>query len=69
MHSSIISCQRLTLPRTSAGAAAAIRLGLCRADGDVTVKLPGGDLSVRVENGRVLLTGDAAFVYEGEVEI
>ena len=52
-----------------AGAAAAIRLGLCRPDGDVTVKLPGGDLNVRVENGRVLLTGDAAFVYEGEVEI
>ena len=35
----------------------------------MTVKLPGGDLSVRVENGRVLLTGDAAFVYDGEVEI
>ena len=52
-----------------AGAVAAMRLGLCRSDGDVTVKLPGGDLHVRVEDGHVMLTGDAAFVYEGDVEI
>jgi carbamoyl-phosphate synthase large subunit len=51
-----------------AAVAAAVENGLCDEDTDVTVKLLGGDLTVRVESGRVSLTGDAKLVYEGVFE-
>ena len=48
--------------------AAAVELGLCDAGKDVTVKLAGGDLTVNYTRERVLLTGSAAMVYQGEFE-
>ena len=51
-----------------AAAAAAVRLGLCDVNTEITVKLLGGDLLVRVEPGRILLTGNAVLVYEGTFE-
>ena len=51
-----------------AAAAAAVRLGLCDMNTEITVKLLGGDLLVRVEPGRILLTGNAVLVYEGTFE-
>ena len=51
-----------------AAAIAAIENGYCRKDTDITVKLRGGDLIVRVEGNQVYLTGDAVLIYEGEVE-
>lgn len=52
-----------------AAAVAAAKLGYLRADQDITVKLPGGDLTVHLEGDRVLLTGDAHMVFEGEVKL
>jgi diaminopimelate epimerase len=47
----------------------AVRLGLCRADHDITVKLSGGDLMVRCNADRsIVMTGNTQLVYEGVVE-
>ena len=61
-------------PRPEAGAdlvdegvAAAVRLGLCAADEDVTVKVRGGDLVVRVSAQGITLTGETGLVFEGVV--
>lgn len=51
-----------------AAAAAAVRLGYCRENTDIRVKLPGGDMSVRIENGHAILTGGASIVFEGTFE-
>lgn len=51
-----------------AAAAAAIRLGYCEENTDITVKLPGGDMSVRIENNTVILTGGASIAFEGTFE-
>jgi carbamoyl-phosphate synthase large subunit len=52
-----------------AAAAVAVRLGLCRADHDITVKLSGGDLMVRCNADRsIVMTGNTQLVYEGVVE-
>ena len=38
------------------------------ANSEITVELPGGDLSVCVkENGDVILTGDAHLIYTGNI--
>ena len=53
-----------------AAAVAAIACGYCDPDCDITVKLRGGDLTVRVKStGEVLLTGNAVLAYEGEKEL
>ena len=53
-----------------ASAAAAVKKGLCRAEEPITVDLDGGSLDITVaENGSVLMTGPAEFVYEGETLI
>lgn len=52
-----------------AAAVAAILCGYCKPDVDVLVKLKGGSLSVRYQDGDVTMTGDAVKVYDGEVEI
>ena len=44
---------------------AAVENGFCDAGSDVRVTLPGGDLTVRYENGRVTLTGGATEVFSG----
>ncbi len=51
-----------------AAAAAAVKLGYCREGTDITVKLPGGDMSVRIENGSAVLTGGASIAFEGTFE-
>ena len=51
-----------------AAAAAAVKRGLCEAGRDITVKLPGGDLTVNCTEDRILLTGPAVLVFEGEFE-
>ena len=51
-----------------AAAAAAVRLGFCREDADIKVKLPGGDMYVRIKENDVTLTGGASIVFEGTFE-
>ncbi len=48
-----------------AAVAAAVENGLCEKGSDVTVRLPGGDLTVNYTDERILLTGSATSVYEG----
>ena len=51
-----------------AAAVAAVLNGCCKKDSEITVELPGGDLSVCVrEDGDVILTGDAHLIYEGTI--
>ena len=47
-------------------AVAAVRNGYCDPGRDITVKLPGGDLTVNCTENRITLTGEAALVFEGE---
>jgi len=47
---------------------AACENGYCEKGTDVTVKLLGGDLTVNYTDERVMLTGSAHLVYEGEFE-
>ena len=50
---------------TGAVAAAAVKRGLCARNRDILVKLPGGDLTVRCQQDRIILTGEVTFVFEG----
>ncbi|MBR4334828.1 MAG: diaminopimelate epimerase, partial [Clostridia bacterium] len=51
-----------------AAAVAAVLNGYCKKDVEITVELPGGDLSVCVkENDEVVLTGDAHLIYTGVI--
>ena len=47
---------------------AAVLNGFCGQNTDVTVKLRGGDLSIRYTAETVLMTGPATVVFEGEIE-
>ncbi len=51
-----------------AAVVAAVENGFCEKGKDITVKLPGGELVVNYTDERVLLTGSAHLVYEGEFE-
>ena len=51
-----------------AAVVAAIRNGYCEKDTEITVRLKGGDLSVRYTQDGIFLTGSAVQVYEGEFE-
>lgn len=51
-----------------AAVAAAVRLGLCPKEEDITVKVRGGDLVVNYTDEGITLSGDALFVYEGVIE-
>ena len=51
-----------------AAAIAAVENGLCDANADILVKMPGGDLIVGVYDDGVTLTGDAMMVFEGKLE-
>jgi len=51
-----------------AAAAAAVENGYCREGTDIQVQVPGGNLFVRYENGRVTLRGNVDQVYEAEME-
>ena len=48
-----------------AAVVAAVENGYCDAGEDITVKLPGGDLIVRIERDRAYLTGETAQAFEG----
>ncbi len=53
-----------------ATAAAAVATGRCPVDTDLTVRLDGGDLTVRITaDGHALMTGEALFVYDGVAEV
>jgi len=47
---------------------AAVENGKCQKNTDITVKLLGGDLTVNYTDDRVVLSGSAVMVYEGEFE-
>lgn len=51
-----------------AAVAAAVVNGLCKKDRDITVKAPGGDLTVHYSDEEITLTGDTKLVYEGVAE-
>ena len=51
-----------------AAAAAAVVNGFCQEGTDIQVQVPGGNLYVRYENGRVTLRGNVAQVYEATIE-
>ena len=54
----------------SAVAAAAVLTGRCDSDVPITVKMPGGSLTVTVTDGLdITLTGEAVFVYDGMIEV
>ena len=52
-----------------ATAVAACLNGHCKKGEDITVHLRGGDLTIRYTDETVIMTGPAATVFEGEVEI
>lgn len=52
-----------------ATAVAACLNGYCRKGEDITVRLRGGELTIRYTVETVIMTGPATTVYEGEVEI
>lgn len=51
-----------------AAAVAAVLNGYCKEGNEITVKLPGGDMRVKVEGKHVILTGGAHTVYTGTFE-
>ena len=52
-----------------ASVAAAVLNGHCPKDKDVTVRLRGGDLSIRYTDRTVWMTGEAKIAFEGEIEL
>ena len=50
-----------------ATAVAAVLCGYCKLDTDITVKLRGGNLTIRYTGDTVLMTGPATVVFEGEI--
>ncbi len=49
-----------------AAASAAVKLGLCEPDTEITVHLIGGDLYIRYTDDAVFMTGEAVTVFDGE---
>ena len=53
-----------------ASAVAAVLNGYCKRNEDITVKLLGGDLTIRyTDDDVVYMTGSAETVYNGEIEV
>ncbi|MBQ3265195.1 MAG: diaminopimelate epimerase [Ruminococcus sp.] len=52
-----------------ATAVAACLNGYCKKGEDITVRLRGGDLTIRYTDETVIMTGPASTVFEGEVEV
>ena len=50
-------------------AVAAVLNGYCEKDENITVKLLGGDLTIRYTDDTVYMTGEAKKVFDGEVEV
>ena len=51
-----------------AAVVSAVENGFCKMGNDITVKVPGGDLIVNYTDEKIVLTGNAELVYEGETE-
>ncbi|WP_334292960.1 diaminopimelate epimerase [Mobilibacterium timonense] len=51
-----------------AAAAAAVELGYCDGDKDISVEFPGGDMLVSCQDGKYTLTGEVMFSFEGKFE-
>jgi carbamoyl-phosphate synthase large subunit len=49
--------------------AAAVVNGISQKNSDILVKSKGGDLIINYTGERVLMTGEAVTVFEGEIEI
>ncbi|HZK20585.1 MAG TPA: carbamoyl-phosphate synthase large subunit [Treponemataceae bacterium] len=52
-----------------AAVVAAVLNGNCPLDEDITVRVPGGELTVRYTNNGVILTGPVTKVFEGTIEV
>jgi len=52
-----------------AAAIAAVENGFCKKDTDITVKLTGGDLTIRYTGDRVYMSGSAITCFDGKIEI
>ena len=52
-----------------ASAVAAVLCGYCPMGEDILVRLRGGDLTIRYEQDRVWMTGEAVSVFQGTVKI
>ena len=52
-----------------AAAVAAVENGFCKKNQDITIKLKGGDLVINYTDDTVYMTGEAAKVFEGVVEL
>ena len=52
----------------AAAVVAATELGMCDRGTDIKVKLAGGELTVNYTDERIILTGSAVMVYDGEFE-
>ena len=52
-----------------AAAVAAVLNGYCTKDKEITVKLKGGDLKIKVTDEAIYLTGDAVTVFNGSIII
>jgi diaminopimelate epimerase len=52
-----------------AAVVAAILNGYCKENTDVIVRLLGGELTIRVTDGTVYMTGNAEEVFSGEIEV
>ena len=50
-------------------AVASVLNGYCRKDENITVKLLGGDLTIKYTDDTVYMTGEAKKVFDGEVEV
>ncbi len=48
--------------------AAAVRNGISESGSDITVRLNGGNLSINCTDDKVIMTGPAEFVFEGEIK-
>ena len=52
-----------------AAVVAAVENGYCAKDQEITVKVIGGELKVKYTGSTVTMTGDAAKVFEGTIEV
>ena len=53
---------------TCASVAAAVKKGICEDGADVKVQLDGGVLDIKCEGRKVVMTGPACTVFEGEIQ-
>ncbi|MHA1820386.1 MAG: diaminopimelate epimerase [Promethearchaeota archaeon] len=52
----------------SASVAVGVKLGKFKPNTDIKIHLPGGDLSIKFSQNKIWMTGEATFVYKGNIE-